>query len=89
MASTLGSYSCLAVVGHSALAFGACIGIVPNGTTFVASIAYGRVVGIGSHLGIVRCLLVGCWGCWGVEPRDYSAVVAAARAIAVVEPSNL
>ena len=39
---------------------GAGISIVSSGTTLEASIACRRIVGVGSHLGVVRCLLVRC-----------------------------
>jgi len=42
------------------LTMGAGISVVSNGTTLEASIACRRIVGVGSHLGIVRCLFVGC-----------------------------
>jgi hypothetical protein len=44
------------------------ISVVPNSTTLKASIVCKRVVGIGSHLGVVRCLLAWCWvvGAWSL-----------------------
>ena len=50
------------------LTLGASISVVLDGTTLEASIAYRRIIGVGSHLGVVRCLLGGCWvvGAWSL-----------------------